>query len=83
MSGVKDRVIVVTGAGGGPGRGYALAAAREGARVVVNDLGGARVQCCQSKGAGFGEVPPMAKVARRRKEITEMTGSVPGTKPAG
>ncbi len=36
---VKDKVIVVTGAGGGIGRDFALALAREGARVVVNDIG--------------------------------------------
>ncbi|OBK22164.1 serine/threonine protein kinase [Mycobacterium asiaticum] len=42
MPGVQDRVIVVTGAGGGLGREYALSLAREGASVVVNDLGGAR-----------------------------------------
>lgn len=42
MPGVQDRVIVVTGAGGGLGREYALTLAKEGAAVVVNDLGGAR-----------------------------------------
>ncbi len=42
MPGVQDRVIVVTGAGGGLGREYALTLAREGASVVVNDLGGSR-----------------------------------------
>ncbi|MGW5113098.1 SDR family oxidoreductase [Nocardia sp. NPDC004123] len=42
MPGVTDRVIVVTGAGGGLGREYALLLAKEGALVVVNDLGGAR-----------------------------------------
>ena len=35
-----NRVAVVTGAGGGLGRTYALEFARRGARVVVNDLGG-------------------------------------------
>jgi NAD(P)-dependent dehydrogenase (short-subunit alcohol dehydrogenase family) len=35
-----DRVIIITGAGGGLGRAYALHLAERGARVVVNDLGG-------------------------------------------
>lgn len=37
-----DKVAIVTGAGGGLGREYALELARRGAKVVVNDLGGAR-----------------------------------------
>lgn len=37
-----DRVAIVTGAGGGLGREYALELARRGAKVVVNDLGGSR-----------------------------------------
>lgn len=36
------KVAIVTGAGGGLGRAYALELARRGARVVVNDLGVAR-----------------------------------------
>ena len=39
---LKDKVVVVTGAGRGIGRGIALLMAAEGASVVVNDLGGSR-----------------------------------------
>ncbi|KAK6051918.1 hypothetical protein COOONC_10578 [Cooperia oncophora] len=34
------RVAIVTGAGGGLGRTYALELAKRGCKVVVNDLGG-------------------------------------------
>ncbi|HEY3598906.1 MAG TPA: SDR family NAD(P)-dependent oxidoreductase, partial [Paraburkholderia sp.] len=36
---VKDKVVVVTGAGAGIGRDFALQFAAAGAKVVVNDLG--------------------------------------------
>ena len=60
MPGVQDRVIVVTGAGGGLGREYALTLAREGASVVVNDLGGAR----DGTGAGHNMADEVVKEIR-------------------
>jgi NAD(P)-dependent dehydrogenase (short-subunit alcohol dehydrogenase family) len=42
MPGLCDgRIVIITGAGRGIGRGYALEFARQGAKVIVNDLGGA------------------------------------------
>src|SRR5262249_46724329 len=46
---LDGKVAIVTGAGGGIGRAEALLFAKEGAKVVVNDLGGAR------DGTGAGE----------------------------
>ena len=39
MSEFKDKVVVITGAGGGLGKAHALEFASRGAKVVVNDLG--------------------------------------------
>ena len=42
MGMLDGKVAIITGAGGGLGRAYALLFATEGARIVVNDLGGSR-----------------------------------------
>ena len=40
MSEFKNKVVIITGAGGGLGKSHALEFAARGAKVVVNDLGG-------------------------------------------
>jgi NAD(P)-dependent dehydrogenase (short-subunit alcohol dehydrogenase family) len=42
MALLSGKVAIITGAGGGIGRAHALLFAREGAKVVVNDVGGTR-----------------------------------------
>ena len=59
------QVAIVTGAGGGLGRIYALELAKRGAKVVVNDLGGAR------DGTGEGSARPADAVVQ---EIVEAGG---------
>jgi NAD(P)-dependent dehydrogenase (short-subunit alcohol dehydrogenase family) len=58
---LDGKVVVVTGAGRGIGREIALLAAREGAKVVVNDPGGA------ADGAGTNAAPAEEVVEEIRK----------------
>ncbi|MCW7754281.1 SDR family oxidoreductase [Desulfobotulus sp. H1] len=59
-----DQVVLITGAGGGLGRAYAMAYARRGARVVVNDIGATR------RGDGHSDGPAASVV----EEIRAMGG---------
>jgi NAD(P)-dependent dehydrogenase (short-subunit alcohol dehydrogenase family) len=69
MGELSGRVAVITGAGRGLGREYALLFAHEGARVVVNDLGG------NPDGSGKSDDPAEAVVA----EIRAMGGEALAT----
>ena len=59
---VEDKVVVITGAGGGIGRDFALAFAAHGARVVVNDLG----TTVDGEGASSGPAQKVVEEIRAR-----------------
>ena len=58
------KVVIVTGAGRGIGRGHAIEFARQGAKVIVNDLGG------ETDGSGADVTPAQGVV----DEISAMGG---------
>ncbi|MFE6925006.1 SDR family oxidoreductase [Nocardia sp. NPDC057663] len=60
MSSLAGKVAVITGAGRGIGREHALLFAREGAKVVVNDLGGSNA----GEGADVGPAQQVADEIR-------------------
>ena len=58
MGALDGKVVLVTGGGNGIGRECALIAAREGAKVLVNDLGGGE------RGGDEGSAGPAEAVAQ-------------------
>ena len=79
MGTLEGKVAVITGAGRGIGRGEALLFAREGARVVVNDVG------AEWDGTGADERPasqvsrrsgaPAARPSRTTHDISDEDGA--------
>ena len=51
---LKDKVAIITGAGRGIGRDIALAYAREGAHVIINDVDPATAATTAEEAAGLG-----------------------------
>jgi len=66
---LKDKVAVVTGAGRGIGRDIALAYAREGARVVVNDVDPTTAAATANDASGLAVVADVAKSADVKRLI--------------
>ena len=86
----KDRVAIVTGAGGGLGRCHALDLAKRGAKVVVNDLGGnvdgsddgslsAAQQVVEEIKAGGGEAMANGASVTDREQVDAMVKEVMDT----
>jgi 3-oxoacyl-[acyl-carrier protein] reductase len=78
---LKDRIALVTGAGSGFGAGIARAFAREGARVVVQDLDGAAAERVAggigaAAVASAGDVTDPEAVARAVQAATALGGRV-------
>ncbi|KAM9910047.1 hypothetical protein OXX69_004861, partial [Metschnikowia pulcherrima] len=68
---VKDRVVVITGAGAGLGRDYAIAFAKAGAKVVVNDFKDPSKVVEEIKAAGGEAHGDQHDVASQAKEIID------------
>jgi len=74
---LHGKVVVVTGAGAGIGRDLALAMAREGARVVVNDVGGEAHQVvAEIRSAGGEALASVASVAEAAAAQRIVDGAV-------
>ena len=70
MGSLDGRVAIITGAGRGIGREHALLMAAEGAKIVVNDLGGA----IDGSGSDLSPAEEVVDVVRRAVDQRRSTG---------
>ena len=68
----EDKVVIVTGAGGGLGRAHALLFAQHGAKVVVKDLGGST----HGEGANASAADKVVVIACHDQEVINLPGVV-------
>ena len=75
---LDGKVVIVTGAGGGIGRAHAQMLAREGGRIVVNDLGGPRDGSGSDVGAAQQVVAEIEAAGGKAVASTDTVSSAAG-----
>jgi len=84
MQGIKDKVVVITGASSGIGEATALMLTERGAKVVLRARGLERLEKLARRIAGAGgEVAYAQTDVRKREDVTSLATSLLAIKPAG
>jgi NADP-dependent 3-hydroxy acid dehydrogenase YdfG len=76
MSGIKDKVVTITGASSGIGEPTALLLAERGAKVVLGARGSDRLEALADRIAGAGGQAAHARTdVRRREDVSDLVKS--------